>query len=108
MDNPSAYLSAPQILLIGQKDNDLSDNVVSIFIEENIEGLFRCEIVLNNFGLKPNGIMDYLFFDQHKLDFGKEIGVRLGPGQTPVQLFSGRISALEAEYPSGGAVRLSC
>jgi len=106
MDNPSAYLSTPVILLIGQKNNDLSDNVVSILIEENVEGLFRCEIVLNNFGMIQNGIMDYLFFDQSKLDFGKEIGVRLGPGQPPVQLFSGRITALEAEYPPGGGSRI--
>jgi phage protein D len=106
MDNPSSYVSAPQILLSGQKDSDLSDNVVSILVEESIDGLFRCEIVLNNFGMIPNVGMDYLFFDRSKLNFGKEIGLRLGPGTPPVQLFSGRITALEAEYPAGGGSRI--
>jgi len=106
MTNPSAYVSAPQILLAGQRDNDLSDNVVSIMIEETIEGLFRCEIVLNNFGMRPDGRMDYLFFDRNKLDFGKDIGIRLGPGTPPTQLFSGRITALEGEFPAGGGSRI--
>ncbi len=106
MDNPSAYVSAPDVLLLGRRDPDLSSNIVAILVEENIDGLFRCEIVLNNFGFRPNGKMDYLFFDRDKLDFGKEIGIRLGPGTPPTQLFSGRITALEAEYPPGGGSRI--
>ncbi len=106
MNAPTIYVSLPEVLLDGQRDADLSENVVAVLVEENIDGLFRSEIILNNFGVRRSGGMDYLFFDRDKLDFGKEIGLRLGPGSPAQQVFAGRITGLEAEYPPGGNSRI--
>ena len=38
--------------------------------------------------------------------FGKEVSLRLGPGDPPATVFTGKITALEAEYLADGGSRL--
>jgi hypothetical protein len=105
-DQTTTYISLPHVLIDGQADEALSANVLAALVEETVDGLFRCEIILNNFGALPSGEVGYLYFDRRTLDFGKAIALGLGPGTPPKSVFEGYITALEGEYPVGGGGRL--
>ena len=67
-----------------------------LLIVEKTDGLYRCEAKFGNWGPKDNGI-DFLYFDRDTLDFGKDFQVKLANDE----LFKGKITALEAEFPEG-------
>src|SRR5712691_306352 len=98
---PTAYVSRPLVLLSGQRNDALSTDILTLLVEETTEGLFRCEATFNNFDKRSSGT-DYVYFGRDVLDFGKDFAVQVGAGDNARQVFKGRISALEAEYPSGG------
>jgi len=102
MTAPTAYVSRPKVFIDGQINNALSIDILTVMVEETTEGLFRCEASFNNYGLRNSSNGDYLYFGRDVLDFGKDFAIQLGPGDLTRQVFKGRISALEAEYPAGG------
>lgn len=104
MTLPSAYISYPQILIANQVDNELTNNLVALLVEETWQGLARCELVFNNFGAS-GARMDYLFFGRDSLDFGKDVALEIGPADG--QIFTGRITGIEASYPDGGGAQLT-
>ena len=101
MTTPTSYVSRPKVLIAGQVNDSLSVDILSVLVEETTDGLFRCEACFNNYGQRNNG-GDYLYFGRDVLDFGKDFAIRLGPGDLARQVFKGRISGIEAEYPPGG------
>jgi uncharacterized protein len=105
MTAPTFYISRPVVLLDGKVHDALSTDILTLLVEETTEGLFRCEATFNNFGTHGSDA-DYLYFGRDVLDFGKDFAIKLGPGDEARQVFKGRISALEAEYPSGGGALL--
>ncbi len=107
MSLPSAYISRPRVLIAGRYEAELSQRVMTALVEETFEGLYRCEIAVANFGPTPTNRMDYLYFGRDVLDFGAEVTLQLGPGDPPAQVFKGRITGLEAEYPEGGGAQLT-
>ncbi len=103
----SAYASRATILVDGQPDATLAANVTAVLVEETVDGLYRCEVTFNNFGEPAGGgTADYLYFGRDVLEFGKEFGVQLGSDQPQAQVFTGRISALEANFPEGGGAQI--
>ena len=107
MSLPSAYISRPRVLISDQYDAELSNRVLTAFVEETIEGLYRCEITVDNYGVTPANRMDYIYFGRDRLDFGTDLALQLGPGNPPAQVFKGRITGLEASYPPGGGAQLT-
>lgn len=105
MPVPSAYISRPKVLLAGKVNDALSIDILSVLVEETIDGLYRCEACFNNYGKRSDGA-GYLYLGQDILDFGKDFAIQLGPGDQTRQVFKGRISSLEAEFPEGGSGQL--
>jgi phage protein D len=101
MPVPTAYVSQPKILIDGQANDSLATNILSMFVEETTEGLSHCEACFNNFGERQSGT-NYLYFGRDVLEFGKDIAIQLGPSDQAVQVFKGRITAIEADYPQEG------
>src|SRR5215469_14888138 len=101
MPAPTYYVSRPVVVLDGKINDALSTDILTMLVEETTEGLFRCEATFNNFGAQGSDA-DYLYFGRDVLDFGKDFSITVGPGDEARLVFKGRISALEAEYPSGG------
>ena len=97
---PSSYVSLPQIILGGQPHVELTNDALTLVVQEHAEGLYHCEITFNNFGASGSGT-DYLYFGRDILDYGKDIAVRLGWDENAPPVFEGRITALEASYASG-------
>jgi Bacteriophage probable baseplate hub protein len=92
------YPSSPTIKLDGQKNDALGDALLSLFVEETMLGLSRCEAHFQNWGPKNNTV-DFLFFDRQAVDFGKGFAVEMGPDPA-TEVFKGRITGLEAQYPA--------
>ena len=92
------YSARPAVLLDGGEDPALSLALLSLAVEETVDGLYRCEANFGNWG-SVGASVDYLYFDRRTFDFGKSLAVRLGEGDAEAQVFDGRITALEGRYP---------
>jgi len=65
-------------------------------IHESVQGMFRCELSFGNWGPKDNSI-GFLYFDRKKLDFGKQIQIKIDNNV----IMDGRISGIEASFAEG-------
>ena len=92
----------PTININNQDDASLSDGLLSLQVIEHTSGLMRCEALFGNWGTTPANTTDFLYFDRRVLDFGKPFKVRYGADPASL-IFDGRIMALEATFPAGGA-----
>jgi Bacteriophage probable baseplate hub protein len=95
-------IAVPTILVGGEDQPELAEGLASLQVIETIDGLFRCEAVVGNWGSKDNAL-GYLFFDRQLLDFGKTFTVRIDRET----VFDGRIMGLEAHFPDHRTPRLA-
>jgi len=95
--DPAFRATQPVINIGDQDDLALSSSLVSVVIRENTNGLYRSEVLFDNWGEKNNSL-DFLYFDRQTLDFGKALKIKFGTDT----FFEGRIMAVEAQF---GAVR---
>jgi uncharacterized protein len=100
--HPGIHSARPTINVAGQDDAVLAEGLQRLEIAETIQGLYRCEAVFANWGPK-DGKVDFLYFDRDKLEFGKAFKIKFN-GEI---LFEGRIMALEAAFPEGGAAEIT-
>jgi len=94
--------SRPSIFVGGAEDTDLSQGLLRMTLRDDIQGLCNAELRFGNWGPKSGGI-GFLYFDRRKLDFGKEMQLKLGNDM----LFEGRVSAIEAEFGEGRAPEIA-
>ena len=88
----------PSIEIEGQRDATLTSALQMLLIVESSDGLYRCEATFGNWGGPEHA--GYQHFDRTSLEFGKRLSVKIGSGAA---LFDGRISAITAAFPEGGA-----
>jgi hypothetical protein len=86
----------PQIFIDGREQSALRQGLLALSIVETTSGLYRCEVMIGNYGAAPGGGSDFLYFDRKTFEFGKSLKVALPGGA----LFEGRITALEARFPA--------
>jgi phage protein D len=96
----SYYTARPTLRIDGQLQQALGDvELQSLLVEETTLGLFRCEANFLNWGPVQNTI-GFVYFDGAVFDFGKFFSVEFGPPGADNPVFAGRISGIEAHYPS--------
>lgn len=100
--SPQFTSSLPDVLIDGQKQDSLKGDLQNLLIVEDIQGLYRCELLVNNAGSTDNKL-DFLYFDRKSVDFGKQLQIKLDD-QT---LFDGRIMALEGQFMDGATPMLA-
>lgn len=93
--------SRPAIVVDGRPADDLAAALNEMRIEDRSDGLAHCELSFGNWGLR-DGSTGYTLFGRDRLDFGKRIEIKLGDER----LFSGRIMALEGNFPHGAIPEL--
>lgn len=92
------YASHPIISIDGAVKEGLGDILlISLLVEETKAGLYRCEAHFTNW--TPMAEYVYPFFNRELVDFGKSLAVEMGPPNGSRQVFNGRITAIEAQYP---------
>jgi phage protein D len=102
LDSNGLKAARPKILIDGQENFSLIGGLKYLLIVEKTNGLYRCEAKFSNWGSKNNST-DFLYFDRRTLDFGKDFQVNLADDV----IFSGRITALEANFPEGQAPEIT-
>jgi len=95
---PAVYGSRPVLTLAGQAQTQLSDRLLGLYVEENVEGLYRAELTFANFDHLNDGF-GFVYFDRTLLDFGKPIVIQMGAGTAATTIFTGTITALEGRFP---------
>jgi len=95
MANDRLEDARPTVLVDGKANESLRQGLLSLVICEDAEGLFRCEAAFGNLAGKSGGV-EFLYFDRKTLDFGGALRIEL-KGDV---LFDGRITGLEARFPS--------
>jgi phage protein D len=95
---PAAGVRAarPTISVAGREQASLADGLLSMRVEETVEGVHRCELEVGNWGPAGSGV-GFLYFDRRTLDFGKELKI----GFDGSAVFNGRVTALEGHFPEG-------
>lgn len=86
----------PTIVVGGTEEIDLSQGLLRMSLRDDVAGLCHAELRFGNWGPKSGGI-GFLFFDRKKLEFGKEMQLKLKDDV----LFEGRVSAIEADFGEG-------
>jgi phage protein D len=98
--NASYFAARPILRVDGQAQQLLGENhLQTLLVEETTLGLFRCEANFINWGPTSRGA-DFQYFDRQILDFGKAFSVEFGPPGANGPVFAGRITGIEAHYPS--------
>lgn len=92
------YTGRPRFDIDGKRELSLAEGLVSLLVEERIDGMRRCEATFGNWG-GVSGSPDYLYLDRDLLEFGKEFVVNAGDGDNAAAVFVGRIMGLEGRYP---------
>ena len=97
---PRFFAARPVIRVDGRIEALLGDELLqSMLVEESTQGLFRCEAAFLNWGPRNEG-EGLLLFDKPLLDFGKVFAVEFGPPDNLSSVFAGRVTGVEAHYPS--------
>lgn len=103
MSDPAALqLSRPTITIGGSDSSSLTGGLLSLRVSEDLHGLSHCEAEFGNWG-PSGGSSDFLFFDRRELDFGKTLAIKIADSQ----IFSGRITGIEARFPEGSSPSIS-
>jgi phage protein D len=101
----STYLSTPALSIAGQDDPATATNLLALTVEDSIVGMSWCEARFVNYGQRHDR-PDYLYLGRDVLDFGTTLEVTLGAGDDRRAVFSGVVSALQADYPDGAPAQL--
>jgi phage protein D len=89
----------PILSVDGAVNEALTLSMRSLIVMENLEGLFRCELTLSNWG-RFSGHEGYLDASE-PIDFGASLSVAApAAGGSGATLFTGRVTALEALFPA--------
>lgn len=92
----------PTINVAGTDEDALKQGLMELLIVETTAGLYRCEARFGNWG-KVGAGMGFLYLDRQKLDFGKELVIKLGDDP----IFEGKITAIEAHYLEDAAPEIT-
>ncbi|MFG6457837.1 phage late control D family protein [Roseateles sp. BYS96W] len=88
----------PTLVIEGQVVADLGAALMAFEVRERIDGLAQAQLAFGNWGTHA-GAPGYTLFERDRLEFGKALQIKLGEDL----LFSGRVMALQARFPEGGA-----
>lgn len=94
---PATYSARPRITVGGQEQPALAQQLQTLFVEETVAGLYRCEASFLNWGPR-NGGVGFLYFDRDVLEFGKDVVIEMGAGDAAGSIFEGRVTALEGRF----------
>jgi phage protein D len=102
LDSTGLNNARPTIFIDGRENPSLVGGLTYLLIVEKTDGLYRCEAKFGNWGPKDDST-DFLYFDRKILDFGREFQIKLEGDE----IFKGKITALEADFPEAVAPELT-
>ena len=101
------YSARPTLRLAGQADVRLSSLLIDMRMDEGEGGMSRLELRLSNLVGVEGGATEPGFDAGSDLKLGAALEVYAGDVQAPVEIFRGKVSAIELLYTMGGAPELA-
>lgn len=92
------YRARPTLRLAGQEDARASELVIGMKMEEGEGGMSALEVRFSNWASTRDGGAEIAFPADSKLKLGAAIEVYGGDETEPMEIFKGKITALEAEF----------
>lgn len=106
LTSSAVYSAIPTIKADGQLNDLLAAQLLSMEMREQEAGMSSMELRFANFGSFQGGLADLVFEDGKLLKLGTALTVYAGDVNSPTEIFRGKVTALEARYPSMGPPEL--
>jgi len=104
MPIPTLNLPRPAIHIEGVPSPSLTQDLLSLTIEDSISSPARCTARFRNVGAQDDGRVGYRYFSLDHFDFGQRLTVWQGaPPDTLFRLFEGRIHLIEGLFGAATA-----
>src|SRR6266498_2570152 len=100
-ETPPLYAARPSVTVDDVDRPELAQGLITAQVEEDVEGLRRCEATFGNWG-NVDGSVGFLYSDRRLLDFGRSLSLRMGAGDRAAGVFAGRITGLQGHLPADG------
>ena len=97
------YTARPTLRVNGDENERVSGLLLTLDMVEQDDGLSTLELRFSNVATDGVGESDFAFEDEKSLRLGDRIEVYVGEEDGPTQIFSGLVTALEAEFTEEGA-----
>lgn len=98
----AVYSAIPTIQVDGQANDKVTAQLLAMDMREKEGGMSALELRFSNFGSFAGGLGDLVFEDGAVLKLGAALQVYAGEVSSPTEIFRGKITALEAVFPSEG------
>jgi phage protein D len=102
----AVYCAIPTVQVDGQLNDKVSAQLLGMKMCEHEAGMSDLELRFSNFGSFAGGVGDQVFEDGTILKLGAALIVYAGQVTSPTEIFRGKITALEAIFPSDGPPEL--
>jgi phage protein D len=102
----AVYSARPTVRVAGQEDRRLSELVLALEMRESEGGMASLELRLSNVASLPDASSELAFEDEAVVHLGSPLAVYGGDENAPQEIFSGVVTALEAEFPEKAAPEL--
>lgn len=95
------YSARPTVRIAGQANARVDALLSAMRMEEQEDGMSALELRLSNWVATPDGRAEIGFDGNSALKLGAELQIGAGDASTPVEIFRGKVSALELVCPYG-------
>jgi len=102
----AVYSAIPTVMVDGQFNDKVTAQLLSMRMHEHEAGMSDLELRFSNFGSFQGGLADQVFEDGTILKLGAALIVYAGDVSSPTEIFRGKVTALEAIFPSNGPPEL--
>jgi uncharacterized protein len=104
---PALQSGVPTIELDGRPSALLETSLLSLVVEDGVDGLATCEATFQSVGVAPGGGVGFPLFDPDVVDFGADIVITAGAADAHGTLFRGRVVGMLAAFPADGTAELT-
>jgi phage protein D len=102
----AVYSAIPTVQVDGNLNDKVTAQLLGMKMCEHEGGMSNLELRFSNFGSFSAGLADQVFEDGSILKLGAGLTVYAGLVTSPTEIFRGKITALEALFPSSGPPEL--
>jgi phage protein D len=96
------YAARPTLRVNGEENDRVSGLLLSLDMVEQDDGLSTLELRFSNVAADGIGESDFAFEDERSLKLGDRVAIYGGEEDGPTEIFSGLVTALEADFPEEG------
>lgn len=97
----AVYSPRPTVRVESQEQETVTDLIITMEINEREGGMSSLELRVSNLLSERNGTAGLAFEDDRVLKLGATVAIYCGDENAPREVFRGKITALEADFPEG-------